>query len=334
MEIRNDTPFALAHFALFDREGAESLVVICKGSFDLPRGQDPVVAEEQEPPRAADVYSGEPGQSGLLAEGELAPPRPSTGLTVSGSAIAPKSGTTAMKVGVRLAQLRVDAVVFGERHWITTLGIARASRPQPFESVPLTWENAFGGVDLSASKEKHQASCESNPAGRGFVASHSRRKIDALPLPQVENPRQLIRSIKDHPEPVCFLPVAPAWRPRRDWAGSYDETWQKTRAPLLPLDFDERFYQAAPPALTCDSYLAGGEICTITGMTPEGELSFALPEVHPRVKLRFHGAAFGLPMKLDAVHVDTERMLLQLTWRGMMAAHGRLDAARGIHAAL
>jgi hypothetical protein len=64
---------------------------------------------------------------------------------------------------------------------------------------------------------------------------------------------------------------------RAQYAGTYDESWQRQRAPLLPADFDDRFYNIAPIDQQLDRYPAG-ETITLVNMTPRGHESFLLPE--------------------------------------------------------
>lgn len=329
MELKNTTPFEAAYFPLFDREGAESLVVVVKATYEIG-GEAPRIAEEQDPVRPADEYVGEPGESGLIAEAELVPPRPSTGVTLRGHAIAPAPNTRGMEVLLEVGGLVQRALVFGDRKWTSTLGLHGVTQPRPFDRIPLIWENAFGGIDHSSSKEKHHEAEESNPVGKGFLARHSSKKIGGLALPNIEDPARRLRGPKDRPPPVGFLPVAPAWMPRRQYAGTYDEAWQKRRAPLLPDDFDERFLQAAPRNLTAPGRLEAGDPCRLKGVTPGGEISFVLPGETPRLKLRFPGAGLGMGCALDNVHFDTDRMRMNLIWRGMQQVHGRLDALEAV----
>ena len=47
--------------------------------------------------------------------------------------------------------------------------------------------------------------------------------------------------------------------------------------PLLPLDFDPRYFQVVPPHQQLPSRLSGGEEVRIAGMRPEGALQFEVP---------------------------------------------------------
>ena len=62
----------------------------------------------------------------------------------------------------------------------------------------------------------------------------------------------------DAPAPACFAFVSPIWTPRRAHAGTFDESWELSRFPRLPVDFDRRFHGSAPADLQGRSLLIRG----------------------------------------------------------------------------
>ena len=52
--------------------------------------------------------------------------------------------------------------------------------------------------------------------------------------------------------------------PRVSYAGTYDEQYQKERAPDPPLDFSYAFYNGAHPDLQVEGYLRGDEEVELT----------------------------------------------------------------------
>lgn len=330
----NDTPFLLERFALFDKQGAETLVVVLKATFELAHDQPPTLAKQQDPLIPADVYSSEPGKSGLLAEGELSPPKPATAITLSAHAVPTESNQREINVGIRVGAVSQIAVVRGNRHWDSVLGLTRISSPEPLTRVPLTWENAFGGADQTPASEKDWEFQPDNHVGKGFRAKKSRRPLAGTPLPNIEHPDHPVRAPRDRPKPVGFCPVPPHWHPRVTFAGTYDERWQQERAPLLPDNFDARFYQTAPAGLASSTFLTGGESCVVMGTTQQRKLSFALPSVTPGFRLCWRTGTLGLQPRLDAVHVDTDRMRLHLLWRAAEELHGKLETLQRIEAFL
>jgi len=234
MQPVNRTPYVLKHAVILDRGGAETLLVIVKATYAFSQGSIQI-AEEQASIIDADEYRGEPGESSLLHASEMLPPKPATDVIVSGHAIATKTGVSQMPVGIQVGGLQQQAIVFGDRS-----GYNNISNPAPFERIPLCWENAFGGIDKTASDEKNHEYQAENPVGKGLVARKSENNTNETPLPNIEHPTQRLSSNGDRPPPVGFGPIPPAWLPRRSFAGTYDEEWIKKRAPLLPDDFDER----------------------------------------------------------------------------------------------
>lgn len=334
MRIDNATPLAVERFVVFDRNGREFLVVVVKGTYALASKGEVVLSEPQDPIEPSDRYAGEPGATSLLAEGELTLPKPATDVVFTGHAVAPKSGTKVVQVSVTVGRRRQVANVYGERRWVSTLGVDRMSGPIPFDRVPLDWEHAFGGVDASSPEAPHHDWVRENPIGRGFVAAKTRRKAEEVIVPSIEDPASPYRALGERIRTVGFLAVAPHWEPRKGFAGTYDDAWMATRAPLLPADFDERFFLTAPVGLRGDDRLTGGEACEVAGTTEAGVVRFALPKGGPEIRAAFAGASFGVPSALDTVHVDTDAMKLHLVWRGGITPKPGVDALRAVEVTL
>lgn len=329
----NDTPFVLERFAIFSKEGAETLIVLLKATFELEHGKPVAIAKEQDPIVKADTYAGEPGKSGILVESDLVPPRPGTSVTLKGHAVT-RENQSKVEVGLRVGSLTQSAIVQGDRQWDTILGLSRITSAKSFERISLIWENAFGGADQTPVLEKHWEFEPHNPVGKGFLAKKSRKPLAGVPLPNIEHPDQQIRSPSDRPTPIGFCPVAPHWQPRAAFAGTYDDKWKEEQAPLFPEDFNPRFYQSAPRGLASANYLKGGEPCVVFGTTKAGRLEFTLPTINPGFRLRWPTGAMRLAPELDCVHIDTDRMRLQLTWRAASEIHGRLETLEAIEASV
>ena len=122
--------------------------------------------------------------------------------------------------------------------------------------MPLVWERAWGGAREGEGKNPG-VRCDGNPVGAGLWAN-DKDAIDQ-PLPNLEAPDDPVKNTKSRPEPACWACVAPAWEPRRSFAGTYDAKWERDRMPLLPDDFDHAFFMQAHPALQSPKYFVGGE---------------------------------------------------------------------------
>jgi hypothetical protein len=191
--------------------------------------------------------------------------------------------------------------------------VSRIGPAQPFRTMPLVYERAFGGVDATHRDPARHAWERRNPVGRGF---RTHATIDGLPLPNVEDPDDLIRSPSDRPAPQGFGLIGRDWEPRRSHAGTYDERWRREQAPLPPEDFDNHHFQAAHPDLVAVPRLRGDERVRVNGATPDGLLEFSLPgitigvAVHPR-----RGSPERRVAHLDTVLLRPDERKLNMVWR-------------------
>jgi len=212
--------------------------------------------------------------------------------------------------------------VVGNRHWLPSLGglMHRMSDPEPFKSIPASFENAFGGRD--AGKPDGFRFYEPNPIGKGYSAKGG--GLDNLPLPNLEDPNDPIKSWRSRPRPMSFGPVGRTWEPRIRHAGTYDKRWLKERSPKLPEDFSEAYYNCAPEDQQIPGYLRGDEEVRVQNMHPEhSDLRFRLPGIRVRALLDRN---FGMrnqfeeiTMNLDTLWVDMEALQMVLVWRGRIS---------------
>ena len=139
------------------------------------------------------------------------------------------------------------------------------------------------------------------------------------PAPQIEAPDDSITDWNSDPAPAGFGPISPFWQPRQCHAGTYDQTWVDHRHPLLPDDFDERFWQCTPPDQVITPWLRGTERFELRNLHAEhARLSGALPGIMLGATIERPGMAMErVGLNLDGVHFDLrpdwERVVL--TWR-------------------
>ncbi len=320
----HQTPFVAGSTVLPDRDGAEQLIVLFKATFDLGEGAAPAVSPEQDPIVAADRHRGDAATTSIAAPAEHAAPLPlGTDVFLVGEAVAPAPGTRELAVSFRVGSVRKEARVFGARAWHGgALGVASFSGPEPFERVALVYENAFGGEDTSPEDRAHWEREARNPVGRGFRAKRSRTPWERTLLPNLEDPRALIARLDDRPQPIAFGPIGRHWEPRIRYVGTYDEAWLRDRMPLLPADFDDRFFHAAPPDQIVTGFVRGGEEVEVRGCTRSGQLGFSLPELRPHVAVHFFMRDAEVALRCESVVVDTSRMKLVMLYRGLVPLHG------------
>ncbi|CAN5421278.1 DUF2169 domain-containing protein [soil metagenome] len=323
LQVDNRTPFNAALAVFANPRGVETAYIAIKAAFDItPSGLEPTF--KPIPLLPGDVYWGDPATTGIRAAGELTLSKPATDIVVLGHAIAPRDGTRAMAISMRIGPVASALRVWGERRWQREGGSWRATDPQAFERVPLRWELAFGGFEKAADGEAVQEFEPRNPAGCGFIGRKDRH-IEGRALPQIEHPEQLIQSPEDRPAPAGWAPIAPSWSPRREFAGTYDDAWQTGRAPYLPTDFDPRFLNTAPPGLVAPGFMTGGEAVAIQGCRPGGQpLAFELPVCTMSTVFRFRGQDIDITPKLDSVIIEPDHPRVQLVYRAELAVDKHL----------
>lgn len=308
LQLQNNTPFA-ASMALFPNEDAiDTLYVMVKASFDISASL--TLAEEQSPPIATDVYWTEPGKSSIKYTSDYHIGKPSTDIIMLGHACAPdKKAATQLDVSLSVGQVAKTVRVFGDRRWRD----GRMTPAATFTTMPLVYEKAYGGIHIT--NDKVVESDLRNPVGRGFAGSRKDEDMDGVPLPNLEDPANLIKAPTDQPAPACFGACAPNWQPRVSYAGTYDEQWQTNRAPYLPQDFDRRFLNVAHPDLVCPGYLQGGEQVRITHMHPRGELNFEVPRVQLLTRVKLAGKELTPVSQLESLILEPNQLRMSLVWR-------------------
>lgn len=317
LQLRNSTPFVVGIHPLANEKGRESLYIAIKATFEIKTV--PEIAAEQLPLIHEDEYRDEPGDSSLRYASEIHLTKPATDVVMEGCAQAPdRRRVNWLDVVLSVGKLAKTVRVFGDRQWDGGLVAQKATKPEPFEVMPLIYERAFGGrheVDVEKGEVLWE---ERNPVGRGFRGERRRREMVGLELANLEDPRHLISGISDRPPPAGFGFVAPSWYPRYTFAGTYDESWQRERVPYLPEDFDPRFFNVAHPDLVCRGYLRGGEPVRVRNASPHGPLRFALPECRLDAAVRIRGRTERPALHLETVLLEPEEPRLVMLWRGMV----------------
>jgi len=325
----NTSPYAAGPFLLADEQGADLLVLIAKGTWRIEGRDRLALEEEQAPIDPVGSYHGKPDASSLRNAPEADFIKPSTDIALFGHAHAPQGKPVAkLDVSLRVGSVRKIVRVFGDRQWRRFLLWRSISSPKAFRTMPLVYERAFGGTDDTPSNPKHEERETRNPVGVGLVARGSQRK-GAAALPNLEDPKKPIRSPRHRPAPAGFGFIAAHWAPRLAYAGTYDAEWQKNRMPLLPEDFDRRFFHAAHPDLVTPEYLLGGEPVEIVNASPRGRLAFTLPEEAPEGAVMMKdGTRHAVAMNLDTVRIDTDEHRVSLIWRGHLPVQRQVHDIR------
>lgn len=176
----------------------EQALVLLKRTWDLAQGR-PV-------PGPAEVLAGDPRspelQGRMPAGSDYWPRKAATDVVVSGSAIS-RRPTAVMDVVVRVGDLEKRARVFGRRLVEWRDGRPRVGAAEPFEALPLTFFEAYGGIDgrvprpepttpaeVLAAETDHPGLYPRNPFGKGYLVGDA--PVEDAEMPRVEDPSDLL----------------------------------------------------------------------------------------------------------------------------------------------
>jgi hypothetical protein len=322
MQLLNRLPFKAERFILVDTAGAETLVVVVKGTFQAKGDGVLKPAEEQAAITLADEYYGEPGQSSVKYASDVSLTKTGTDVVLLGHACPANPPATEVDVVLKVGPLAKTVRIFGDRQWQQGLLSGRLSKPDPFERMPLMYERAFGGADTSV-PDRPEAEVR-NPVGVGFRAKKSAAPLVGAKAPNLEDPGQMVSGPNDRPPPAGFGFTAPNWEPRRTFGGTYDDKWKKERMPLVPSDFSARFFSCASPGLATEGFLKGNEPVEVVNAGQPGPWTFSLPGVRLEAVVEFPEGFEILPLELDTVVIDADARRVVLTWRCQLNVHGRV----------
>lgn len=274
------------------------------------------------------------------------------------------SGRIRLTVGERMKSI----AVFGDRPVTWRNGQIRFGSPQPYASIPVTWDRAYGGydprvplgkrdltvADMALLEYDHPGLYPRNPFGRGYVVMDA--PADGIILPNLEDPENLLTPknliVGDparwylQPLPVCFEYTSPIMFHRLCWFGA--EAWfhpppgaklPEVQLGVLPLDFDAlRGHITDAPIVQQDGAiglvfpeLAGGTPVTVDGMNPEHpRISFSLPDP-PKLEFLIEGKVYPARPQLTNVLIEPDFPRVSLTYVARQAEMPRVFVP-GIHA--
>ncbi len=342
MSLQNHTGLSAAVFRQFNLTGTLNGVVAVRGTFDLLADGRLSRSPQQQPFLWADLYEGDPHHSLLVGPSDFVPFKPGTDVTVLGTTFAPEGRphqqwTCGIRVAGRLEKL---LEIHGPRVWEPQIRPARISlrgaeaEPQfegwrlgtsePVISVPLSWVHAFGGPrPIRPTQDTPPEMHPFNGLGPGVLDLNFSPKDRKLPAPQIEATDAPIIDWRQDYVPQGCAPVPPWSRFRQRHVGTVDDDWIRERHPILPRDFDYRFYQSAHPDLVIDPWLRGDEVVEFAHMHPTIRiLRVKLPAAGLTATVRRPEVAEEVcPLMLDGVHADLRTLdaKVVLTWRTSFA---------------
>jgi hypothetical protein len=289
MEVVNKTPVPV-ELAVGQEDGATfrygMLVAKATFAFDAS-GTTTLVDQDPHPLYPEDVET----DLGILPADFVPRSDPVFEVIVHGAVYSGRRPVPQRMVTLSVGEVTREMMVFGPRRWIPLGRQSKMSEAVSFTRIPMSYHHAFGG-----SCEAHfdmdtvlDVEYPINKYGRGFDAhkmaadlAAGLRAPEGFPhlkydrdLPNLEDPRDLIRRPEDTPDPYCWsaiptdigfhvLPVARHLQLHK---------WPLGRDRTMPL-----IYRRAHPEWVIPLPKAG-EIVRMDGFTPEGPVTFALPKL-------------------------------------------------------
>jgi uncharacterized protein YjbI with pentapeptide repeats len=249
--------------------GEQRLVLSLFACFPLSGSQAALKAGQNGPGlvEEAEMWT---ALASILGHGEVfdaGRPKPRAEFLVYGDCLPPKA-VEACPVRVRVGRVAKELMVFGDRS--RDAGLQGApGRPQPFERMPLTWENAYGGPDHPA-----------NPLGKGYGADQS----GCRPVPNLilasEHPLPPDRN----PSPTSLRAVPSWWPQRTRYLGPFDRQWLADGARDLPAATNPLVHMSASPDQWLDGFFIGDEDFELINLHPSRPgITGILPGLRARV---------------------------------------------------
>ncbi len=196
-------------------EGQRRIGLLLKRVYNFQNGGgcDLAPEDQQEPVSAQEVPYEElepPLVSPVRADCDLFAFRRKTDLVVQGSAYTYFSGVSMTHVSVRLGAFERSVRVYGDRQVARGLdGKPRFGDPEPFDTMPIRYDRAYGGVDVVALRRNPAPLMlqelaktrpdvpiatdtpfhyQRNPCGRGFLIDDDDESLASVQAPNLEFP--------------------------------------------------------------------------------------------------------------------------------------------------
>lgn len=318
--IDNQTPYQAQGVFVRGRDGAEIWLVAVRATFTVSPAGECSLAAVQEPVALAPQHLGVAGRSSLRCDTDLLRHKPGTDVLINGSAHAPMGrAATSVVVSLAVGPVQKTLIVHGERRWNRGLYTLSPSSPEPFTTLPIMYERAFGGRPTAGASRDQAARSDANPLGLGL------NPTDGAPVPNIEYPNSPVDA-SNAARAAGLGAIDCAWMPRRGLGGTYDDAWERERRPLVPADFSDDYFYAAPVDQRVPGHLHGGEVLELRNMTPSGALRIVLP----RIGLGFRTALGGREVHhrglLHTVLVEPDEQRLVLVWHTSLPCHHELHS--------
>ncbi|MFT4927214.1 MAG: hypothetical protein ACI8WB_003320 [Phenylobacterium sp.] len=193
---------------------------------------------------------------------------------VAGKAFAPDHQPVArMTVSLSLGKVKKRLKVIGDRHWNGSF-FSPASQAKPFLSLPLTYQQAYGGADYKL-----------NLLGKGVIkAKYLNPDSGYYDLPNIYHQRESTIADSNKRSVAGFGPLD-IWSPQRSgFQGTYNKKWLANVHPGFPDDTNHQLFSAAPVDQQIKGFFKPGDRYQLKGMNADlPVIEGQLPDVKARV---------------------------------------------------
>lgn len=229
-------------------------------------------------------------------------------LFVLGHAYPTQAGGTTTSVELRIGPSFVfKMLVYGDRKWTREGWSLVPDNPKAFERIPLTWNHAFGGT---CKVDGLDFPSSANPKGLGFY--WEKEQAEGQPLPNIEDPDNLIRKWDDRPKPVGTAPYPRYWELRILNSVEYDLSGKLPKIKRIKPAINNN----ALPRLILPKSPGTGDIVVVTGVRPGGKrIEFRMPPLAFHIYVQLHDRKYVFPAKLEAMAILAEEGRVMLGFR-------------------
>jgi hypothetical protein len=197
--------------------------------------------------------------------------------------------------------------VIGDRQWRRSGKKLVASEPKPFESMPLTWEYAYGG---KCKVETGDMPYHANSLGRGYYLSEE--TAEGGLLPNLEDPDNPVRNWQEQPKPVGVAPLSRESSLRIMNSIEFDAD----SVPPKITQIKPSYFNNANPDLILSEWPAPGTLIKASGVRPGGgDLSFRLPAGTFHIYVQQADRSYVFPCHLESIIMFTEQKQVMLGFR-------------------
>lgn len=318
LELVNETGAGAVLVPGWELAGNYRSVLVARLTLAFDLHGNVALAEEQASPLLVDSHYGKPLETSLQEANEIGAFKQGAEYYLHGKAYTRTGAENRAHVSVEIRQRdsasRKRLIALGEHGWEKSLLGARRGEPAPFTSLPLCYENAYGGShEKSGQREKR------NPVGRGF--NPSGWKILDPRAPQIEYEGCSALSLSRPCAVASFAPLPVFWAPRQARFGSPSQMPLDEQGCPWGQDAEPSLHHCAPQDQWLSHPFAGGEQLTLQGFFPEHPepVSLTLPRWQPPALLIRRGHP---PQRLatvcDTLAIDTEQRQLSLIARTLV----------------